>query len=97
MTQILTTTKVAKKVNATAKDEKYNYNVEYSVTEDENKTLESLSVTVTAISNNAYVASATLTPSSGDRCVVSKDGADSEAINAMFSNIIAEVNSTITV
>lgn len=94
MTSILTTTKVAKKVNATAKDEKYNYNVEYSVTEDENKTLENLSVTVWAISNSAYAATVTLNGSDGDRNTTSKDGADVAAISNMVDSIIAEIKST---
>lgn len=98
MTQILKTTKVAKKVNATASDDKYNYAIEYSVTEDENKTLEGLSVTANTIGDDSsYAGTVTLVVGSGDRSLVLKEGADGAVISAMVEAIIAEVKSSLTV
>lgn len=97
MTRILTTTKVAKKVNATAKDEKYNYSVEYSATEDENKTLENLSIRVDSLNGNTFVGTVGLQTCNSDRNYSLKEGSDVAVISTMAEAIIAEVKSTLTV
>lgn len=95
MTQILTTKNVAKKITATASDEKYNYNVEYSINNNGN-TLEQVSVVACNISNNDYAATVTLQGNS-DRTINAKEGADITTVNNMYNAILAEIKSTLSV
>lgn len=91
MTQILTKTSVATRTTATAKDEKYEYNVDYQVAEG--NTITSLVVTVK--SGNDYIG--TLSLNGENKSINAPQSADFEIINTMFDAIIAEVKSTLTV
>ena len=91
MTQILTKTSVATTITATAKDEKYEYNVDYQVTEGKNIT----SLVVTVKSGNDYIG--TLSLNGDNKSINAPQSADFEIINTMFDAIIAEVKSTLTV
>ena len=91
MTQILTKTSVATRITATAKDDKYEYNVDYQVTEG--NTITSLVVTVK--SGNDYIG--TLSLNGENKSINAPQSADFEIINTMFDAIIAEVKSTLTV
>ena len=91
MTQILTKTSVATRITATAKDDKYEYNVDYQVAEG--NTITSLVVTVK--SGNDYIG--TLSLNGENKNINAPQSADFEIINTMFDAIIAEVRSTLTV
>lgn len=92
---VLTTTNVAKKVSATAKDDKYTYDVEYSVNNN-GKTLEGLQVTANTI-NNVYAATVTLCIDTKDLSIVAKDGVDTVAVINMYEAIFAEINDALIV
>ncbi len=96
MTQILSTTNVAKQVNATTKDDKYNYSVDYNICNN-NKVLQKLSIRVDSLVDNSYVGTVTLTVETGDRSYAVKESADLTVIGAMSDAIIAEVKSLLTV
>ena len=85
MTQILTQTSVAVRTTATAKDDKYEYNVDYQVTEGKNIT----SLVVTVKSGNDYIG--TMILNDENKNINALQTADFEIINTMFDAIIAEV------
>ena len=91
MTQIMTITSVATRTTATAKDDKYEYNVDYQVTEGKNIT----SLVVTVKSGNDYIG--TLSLNGENKSINAPQSADFEIINTMFDAIIAEIKSTLTV
>ena len=91
MTQILTKTSVAVRTTATAKDDKYDYAVDYSVI-DAGKTLSNL---VVAVKNgNDYIG--TLSLNSGNKNLSVPETADVAIINTTFDGIIAEIKGTLT-
>ena len=97
MTQIMTITSVATRTTATAKDDKYDYRIDYSIS-NLGKALDSLTITVTDnTDNHAYVATMVLNNNNDDRTITSKVGSDSVALNTMFDSIISEVKSTLVV
>ena len=91
MTQILTKTSVATRITATAKDDKYEYNVDYQVAEGNTVT----SLVVSVKSGNDYIG--TLSLNGENKSINAPQSADFEIINTMFDAIIAEVKSTLTV
>ena len=91
MTQILTKTSVATRTTATAKDDKYEYNVDYQVTEG--NTITSLVVSVK--SGNDYIG--TLSLNGVNKNLSVPETADVVMINTTFDAIIAEIKGTLTV
>ena len=89
MTQILTKTSVATRITATAKDEKYEYSVDYQVTGD--NTIASLVVSVK--SGNDYIG--TLSLNGVNKNLSVPETADVVMINTTFDAIIAEIKSTL--
>ena len=85
MEKILTKTSVAVRTTATAKDDKYEYNVDYQISGG--NTIVSLVVTVK--SGNDYIG--TLSLNGDNKSINAQQTADFEIINAMFDAIIAEV------
>ena len=90
MTQILTKTSVAVRTTATAKDDKYEYNVDYQVTEGKNIA----SLVVTVKSGNDYIG--TLSLNSGNKNFSVPETADVAILNTTFDGIIAEIKGTLT-
>ena len=91
MTQILTKTSVATRITATAKDEKYEYNVDYQVAEG--NTITSLVVTVK--SGTDYIG--TLSLNGVNKNLSVPETADVVMINTTFDAIIAEIKTTLSV
>ena len=91
MTQILTKTSVATRITATAKDDKYEYNVDYQVAEG--NTITSLVVTVK--SDNDYIGTLSLNGINKNLSV--PETADVVMINTTFDAIIAEIKTTLSV
>ena len=87
MTQILTITSVATSTNATAKDDKYTYQVKYYVYND-SKELYSLTMAVEDV--NGYVGTVAINDAY-NKSITTKQDADVNIINTMFDNIVAEV------
>ena len=91
MTQILTKTSVATRITATAKDDKYEYNVDYQVTEGKNIT----SLVVTVKSGNDYIG--TLSLNGVNKNLSVPETSDVVMINTTFDAIIAEIKTTLSV
>ena len=91
MTQILTKTSVATRITATAKDDKYEYNVDYQVTEGKNIT----SLVVTVKIGNDYIG--TLSLNGVNKNLSVPETADVVMINTTFDAIIAEIKTTLSV
>ena len=91
MTQILTKTSVATRITATAKDDKYEYNVDYQVADG--NTITSLVVTVK--SDNDYIGTLSLNGINKNLSV--PETADVVMINTTFDAIIAEIKTTLSV
>ena len=91
MTQILTKTSVATRITATAKDDKYDYAVDYQVAEG--NTITSLVVSVK--NGNDYIG--TLSLNGVNKNLSVPETADVVMINTTFDAIIAEIKGTLTV
>ena len=88
MEKILTITSVATSINATAKDDKYTYQVKYYVYND-SKELYSLTMSVED-NTNGYVGTVQINDTY-NKSITTKQDADVNMINTMFDNIVAEV------
>lgn len=87
---VLTITKTTVMMNATASDSKYKYTVTYQITET-SKTLESVNVAVTDISDNSYIGNMSYNTSNSNKNISAKDSADIDTMSAMFTSIIKEI------
>ena len=92
MASILTTTLVQTSTNATASDDKYNYNVNYKV--DSGKNLNEVTLQVTDKTTNAYAGSASMSGTS--KSVNAPCSSDMSLITTMLDAIIAEIKSDLT-
>ena len=88
MKKILTITDVATSINATAKDDKYTYNVKYYLNKD-SKELHSITMSVED-NTNGYVGTVSINDTY-NKNIITKQDADVNMINTMFDNIVAEV------
>jgi hypothetical protein len=92
MANILTITSVNTSTNATAEDDKYKYNVNYTI--DSSKNLTGLNIRVTDKDTNVYAGSASL---NGDnKSVNAPDSSDISLIVSMLDAIAAEIKATLT-
>ena len=87
MEKILTITSVATSINATAKDDKYTYQVKYYVYNDSK---ELYSLTMSVEDANGYVGTVAINDTY-NKSITTKQNADVNIINTMFDNIVAEV------
>lgn len=93
MTQIMTITSKATKTVATATDEKYNYKVDYAVSESGNK-IENLTVYVED-KTGVYLGQMTL--NGMQKNITVPELTDMIVIGTMFDGLIAEIKSTLSV
>jgi hypothetical protein len=88
-TKILTVISTSIKTNATASDDKYNYEVDYQVSNN-GKTLDNVNVNITD-KNGAYAGNMNFV--SSNKSISVPDNTDIAVINTMFGKIIEEINS----